>query len=93
MSFKISADSFLSAFLRMASRRGTPEVMFSNNGDNFFRADKELKDLLNQLDQKKYQAENRSKGVQWSFNPPSAPHFGGVYEIVIKAAKKAIKSI
>ena len=52
MSFKISADSFLSAFLRMASRRGTPEVMFSNNGDNFFRADKELKDLLNQLDQK-----------------------------------------
>ena len=70
MSFKISADSFLSAFLRMASRRGTPEVMFSNNGDNFFRADKELKDLLNQLDQKNIKQRTEAK----EFNGHSILH-------------------
>ena len=89
----MDADSFLNAFSRMASRRGIPEVMFSDNGGNFVKADKELKDLVNQLDQEKIKQTTANKGVQWSFNPPGAPHFGGVYEIMVKAAKKAIKNI
>ena len=80
MSFKISADSFLSAFLRMASRRGTPEVMFSNNGDNFFRADKELKDLLNQLDQKNIKQRTETK----EFNGHSILH---QHHILVKFMK------
>ena len=30
------------------------------------------------------------KKVKWIFNLSSAPHFGGVYEAMIKAAKRAI---
>ena len=67
--------------------------MFSDNGGNFVKADKELKDLVNQLDQEKIKQTLANKGVQWSFNPPGAPHFGGVNEIMVKAAKKAIKNI
>ena len=37
----------------MANRRGLPEVMFSDNGGNFVKADKELQDLVNQMDQEK----------------------------------------
>ena len=93
MSFKMDTDSFLNAFSRMANRRGLPEVTFSDNGGNFVKVDKELQDLVNQLDQEKIKQTTANKEVQWSFNPPAAPHFGGVHEIMIKAAKKAIKNI
>ena len=57
------------------------------------KADKELKDLVNQIDQEKIMQTTANKGVQWSFNPPAAPHFEGVHEIMVKAAKNTIINI
>ena len=45
------------------------------------------------MDTNKIQDQTASKGVKWCFNPPLAPHFGGVHEAMIKAAKKAICAI
>ena len=45
----MDAHPFLNVDLKMASQRGIPEVMFSDNGRNIVKADKELKDLVNQL--------------------------------------------
>ena len=52
----------------------------------------ELKDL-EALNKKKIQHATLSYGVNRHFNPPLAPHFSGVHEIMIKAAKKAIYTI
>ena len=95
ISFKMDTNSFLNAFSRITPQRGLPEVMFSDNGSNFVKANKELQDLVNQLDQEKIKQKTAKKGVQWSFNPPAAaaPPFGGAHEIMVKAAKKSIKNI
>ena len=61
MSFKMDTDLFLNAFLRMASRRGIPELIFSDNAGKFVRTNKELKDLLNQLNQEKSSRQKQTK--------------------------------
>ena len=42
----LDTSSFLNAFFRMADRRGMPKLVVSDNGTNFVRANKELKNRL-----------------------------------------------
>ena len=93
IAYSLDTDSFLNAFYRMTSRRGLPQEMMSDNGTNFVGAQAELQDLVKRLDQEKIKNSLANKGIKWHFNPPSGPHFGGVHETMIKAAKKAIYSI
>ena len=91
ITFGLDVDSFLSAFYRMINRRGLPEEIISDNGTNFVAAEKELRKLSNEIIKNpKFVSTMISKKIKWTFNPPYAPHFGGVFEVMIKAAKKAI---
>ena len=90
MAYGLDTDSFLRAFTRMSNRRGLPEEMLSDNGTNFVGANEELHKLTSDSKLKESLVHRK---VKWTFNPPSAPHFGGVYETMIKAAKRAILAI
>ena len=76
----------------MVSRRGQPKDVVFDKGTNFVGGSNELKEL-EALDHKKIQDATTSYGVKWHFNPPLTPHFSGVHEVMIKAAKKAIYAI
>ena len=89
MAFGLDTDSFLNAFYRMVNRR----EMLSDNGTNFVAAERELREVVEALDQSKIAQSTASKGVMWHFNPPLAPHFGGVHETMIKAAKRPVNAI
>ncbi|KAM8701980.1 hypothetical protein ACLKA7_001740 [Drosophila subpalustris] len=78
----------LKAF-RFIGRRGLPETMFSDNATNFVGASNVLKELQEAFLESKarlteYAAE---RAVHWKFIPPRAPHFGGLWEAAVKAAK------
>ena len=93
MAYGLDTDSFLNAFYRMASCRGLPEDIYSDNGTNFKGAHAELRSLVRELDKNKINQSTANKGVSWHFNPPLAPHFGGIHETMFKSAKKAILAI
>ena len=93
VAFGLDTDSFLNAFYRMTNRRGLPQEMISDNGTNFVGANRELRELVTKLNQGKIKRSAANKGVKWHFNKPLAPHFGGVHETTIKAAKRAIYTI
>ena len=83
----------MNAFTRMTTIRGWPKKMVSDNGSNFIAADREIGELVVELDQEQIRHTTANKGVEWYGNPPASLHFGAVYESMIKAAKRAISAI
>ena len=79
------------ALRRMISRRGKPRLIRGVNGTNFVGAERELGECHNRLNHTKISDTVTQDGIQWVFNPPSAPHFGGVWERMVRSAKKALK--
>ena len=49
--------------------------------------------MVSQLDRDQLQRMTSNRSVTWHWNPPLAPHFGGVFESMIKLAKRAISAI
>jgi hypothetical protein len=93
MAYSLDTSGFLQAFSRMVARRGKPEDMVSDNGTNFVSANRELNEMVLSLDFEKIAEDAANRGIRWRFNPPLGPHHGGIFEVMIKAAKKAIYSI
>lgn len=90
----MTRDCFVACLDRFIARRGVPLEMFSDQGTTFIAANKLLKEGFKSLfssDQlplySKYFA---SKGILWHFNPPSAPHFGGIWETAVKSSKSLL---
>lgn len=77
----------------MVNRKGLPGEVLSDNRTNFTAAERELRGLVEQLNQSKVAQSTSSRGVIWHFNPPQALHFGGVHESMIKAAKRAVNAV
>jgi len=80
-----TTDAFLAAFDRFVARRGLPQDIYSNCGSNFVGAAKQLKMLVNHPDN--HNVLTSHTPCSWHFNPPSAPHFGGLWEAAVRSAK------
>ncbi|XP_021960214.1 uncharacterized protein LOC110856080 [Folsomia candida] len=83
----ISTESFLLALERFIARRGRPTTIYSDNGTNFTGASHYFKEL----NWKKIEKETAMKRINWIFNPPSAPWWGGWWERLIKIVKDLLR--
>ena len=57
---------------QFVSRRGTPAIIWSDNGINFVGAEKELRENIEKWNTINIAAELAHKGIKWRFSSPSA---------------------
>ena len=89
----LDTQSFINALRRFIARRGYPEEIRSDNGENFVSANKELKDAIKEWNQNQIQQYLTQNSVKWVFNPPAGSHHGGVWERCIRTVRKVLNAI
>jgi hypothetical protein len=82
---------FLLSLRRFIAMFRSPEVLHSDNGTNFVGAERELREAADVLyASKEIPKFLHSASIQWTFQPPRTPHFGGAHESLVKWTKRAL---
>ena len=87
----LSTEAFLATLDRFVARRGLCENIYSDCGTNYVGASRVLGDLQafwkNANNQREVGTRLAQMTIKWHFNPPAAPHFGGLWEAAVKSVK------
>ena len=74
-------------------RRGQVKEICSDNGTNFSRGEKELRESINAWNQEKTHENLLQRNIKWSFNPPSGSHYRSVWERCIRMTRKLLQAL
>lgn len=77
MAYSLSGESCKKCIENFIGRRGTPEVVWSDNGTNFVWAANNVRGPL-------------GTAIRWKFIPPGAPAQGGAWERLVGSVKRAL---
>lgn len=91
----LTTTSFLNALRRFISRRGIPHKIWSDNATNFLGGRRQLSELRELLlssthDQQVHQFCNDHR-IHWLTIPARSPHWGGLWESMVKQLKHHLK--
>ena len=93
MADSLDTSSMIMSLRRFIGRRGKPRHIYSDNGTNFVGADRELGECVKNWDHQQIADALLEFDTQWHFNPPAAPHFGGLWERMVKSVKRAMRAV
>ncbi|XP_033232100.1 uncharacterized protein LOC117183055 [Belonocnema kinseyi] len=90
-----TAEAFIAAYIRFTSRRDLCRTLSSDEGTNFVGADRELQEMFFEasVEFASIATYLASHGTQRKFNPPEAPHFGGLWEAAVKSTKFHLRRV
>lgn len=78
----------------ICARHGIPTSVYSDNGTTFVGADRELQSAFRaSVRDPNFLNRTASDQVSWHFLPPSAPHFGGLWEAGVRSVKHHLKRV
>lgn len=92
VAYKLDTASCIMAIRRFVLRRGPPITIFSDNGTNLKAANKELQEQIKRIDTACANVFTNAR-TRWRFNPPSAPHMGGVWERMVRSVKQVMSEL
>lgn len=80
----LTAQDFLLAFRRFASRRGLPATIQSDNAKTFRSSSKEIRNITRSPEVSSYLVNNQ---ISWNFIVERAPWWGGYWERLVRSVK------
>ena len=89
----LNTDSMINALRRFISVRNYLAQIRSDQRINFTKADKELKEAIEECNQHKINNFRRQKNIKWISKPPSASHMSGAWERMIRFVRQILKAI
>lgn len=88
----MDTDSFLLALRRIVARQGKSYELLCDQGTNFHGGERELQEAFASL-KPELQEQLAKQNIDFKFNPPHAPHFGGAWEREIKSIKASLQVV
>ena len=90
-----SSEAFIAALHRFTARRGHCKYLYSDKGITFVSADTQLTQMLSESSSfySKVSQQLADEDTTWPFNPPSPPHFGGLWEAAVKSMKYHVRRV
>ncbi|XP_029161170.1 uncharacterized protein LOC114941050 [Nylanderia fulva] len=90
-----SSEAFIAPLRRFVSRRGLCTDIYSDCGTTFIGADRTLRELFKASTSEGHHIARaaNTQGIRWHFNPPAAPHFGGLWEAAVKSTKFHLRRV
>ncbi|PFX13582.1 hypothetical protein AWC38_SpisGene22323 [Stylophora pistillata] len=85
--------SFLNSFRRFVMRRGSPEMIMSDNGGNLVSGERELNRSIKEWNQENIANFLLQRNFQWVFNPPCGSHHDGPWERCIRTVRKVLNAL
>ena len=86
----LSTEKCITAIRRFISGRGQPRVLMSHNATNFLGSRRQLRRKPLQLDHDFIRNNLLNQSIEWKLNPPSAPHYGGVWGRLVQIVKRVL---
>ena len=86
----LTTDSTINCFRSFISRRGKPNKFVSDCGKSFVGSNNPVQSSIVELKESKLLAAkllSMNVKIDWKFNPPAAPHFCGIWEILVQIFK------
>nr|XP_018901609.1 PREDICTED: uncharacterized protein LOC109033442 [Bemisia tabaci] len=86
----LSTNAFIGALHRFVARRGLAAYIYCDQASNFKKAVNLFEKLLSPSNSELIQFSHEEK-IEFHLNVPTGPHFGGIWEAVVKSFKFHLK--
>ena len=86
-------SAFICALSRFLPVSGPIARIRCDHGSNFVGAKTELEQALSEINEGALKTYHMNQGCEWSFNPPHASHFGGVWEGQIGTIRRLLDAM
>ena len=89
----MTTGTLINALIKLHNQFPGIELIYSDNGTNFRGASREIKEAVKAWNSEQINENLMSKGIEWKWSPPNSPHYGGVWERLVRSAKKHLKFV